>query len=150
MFNVTVEKIGDVTVVHCEGRVVHSDAVFKLRDVVRQQRDAHMILLDLSEVESLEGGGVGILVFLQRWTRDRAIEFKLIDPSDRVRQIIQQTPSAQGLEIASMEEIESLLTWDAELSFGRRSAAGGDVLGQFSDHVSRQSGDDRARHSHHQ
>ena len=40
MLKVTIERIGDVAVVHCEGRVVQSAAVFKLRDAVTQQGNA--------------------------------------------------------------------------------------------------------------
>jgi hypothetical protein len=39
MFNLNVEKIGKVVVVYCEGRLVRSDAAFRLRDAVTQQRD---------------------------------------------------------------------------------------------------------------
>jgi anti-anti-sigma factor len=114
MFNVNVEKIGDVAILHCEGRVVHSDAVFKLRDAVKQQRSAHTVLLDLSEVDSLEGGGVGMLVFLKRWTHDRGMEFKLLDPPDRVRQTIEHTPSAAELEIDVFGDFPHHLSGDSE------------------------------------
>jgi anti-anti-sigma factor len=103
MFNITVEKIGDAAVVHCEGRVVHSDAVFRLREAVTQERNARIILLDLSDVESLQGAGLGMLVFLHRWTQDRGIQFKLFDPPERVRQTLQSTPSAARLEIAAIQ-----------------------------------------------
>jgi anti-anti-sigma factor len=101
VFNVTVEKIDDIAVVHCEGRIVHSDAVFKLRDAVSQQREARVILLDLSSVDSLEGGGVGMLVFLQRWAQQHGIEFKLFAPPARVLQTLHYTPSASTLQIAA-------------------------------------------------
>ena len=34
-----------------------------------QQRHASVVLLDLSGVKTLEGGGLGMLLFLQMWTR---------------------------------------------------------------------------------
>jgi hypothetical protein len=37
MLKVTIERIGDVAVIHCEGRVVQSAAAFRLRDAVTQQ-----------------------------------------------------------------------------------------------------------------
>ena len=65
MFNLSVKKIGSVAIVHCEGRIVRSDAAFRLRDAVTRQRDARVVVLDLSGVEALEGGGLGMLLFLQ-------------------------------------------------------------------------------------
>jgi len=48
-----------VAVDDCEGRIVHSDAAYTLRNAVTLQTDARAVVLDLSEVEALEGGGPG-------------------------------------------------------------------------------------------
>jgi anti-anti-sigma factor len=112
MLKVNTEKIGNVAVIHCEGRVVQSAAAFKLRDAVTQQKDAHAILLDLSDVQSLESGGLGMLVFLQRWASDHGIQFKVFDPPPFVRQRLERVRSASELEIAGMSEVLSLLGWE--------------------------------------
>lgn len=114
MFNVNVEKIGNVAVVHCEGRIVRSDAAFRLRDAVTQQRDARIVLLDLSGVDALEGGGLGMLLFLQIWTRDHGIQFKVVDPPAGLRQNLERTRSAAAVEVAGMGEVLSLLGWGPE------------------------------------
>ena len=67
MLNVTVESIGELAVVECEGRIVKSEAAFKLREAVTSQTDARIVVLELSEVHAIEGGGLGMLVFLRRW-----------------------------------------------------------------------------------
>ena len=67
MLNVTVDNMGELAVVECEGRLVQSEAAFKLRDAVTSQRYARIVVLELSEVHAIEGGGLGMLVFLQRW-----------------------------------------------------------------------------------
>lgn len=124
MFKVNIERIGDVAVVHCEGRVVQSAAAFRLRNAVTQQKDARVILLDLSEVRSFEGGGVGMLVFLQRWADDHSIQFKVFDPPAFVRERLEQVRSASKLEIAGMSEVLCLLGWEPrELWEGFRRAA---------------------------
>jgi anti-anti-sigma factor len=112
MFKVNIERIGDVAVIHCEGRVVQSTAAFRLRDAVTQQRDARVILLDLSDVPSLESGGLGMLVFLQRWTRDRGIQLKVFDPPAFLQQRLESVHFATELEIAGMREVLSLLGWE--------------------------------------
>jgi hypothetical protein len=39
MLNVTVKNIGELAVVECEGRIVQSEAAFKLREAVTSQED---------------------------------------------------------------------------------------------------------------
>jgi anti-anti-sigma regulatory factor len=114
MLHLNVERIGRVTVIHCTGRIVRSDAAFRLRDAVRQQRDARFVLLDLSEVDALEGGGLGMLLFLQVWTRDRGIQLKLFDLPACVRQSLERARYAPAVEIAAMGEVRSLLSFGAE------------------------------------
>lgn len=123
MFNLNVEKIGMVAVVHCEGRIVRSDAAFQLRDAVTQQKDARVVLLDLSGVEALEGGGLGMLLFLHMWTRDHGIVFKVMDPPAAVRQSLQRTRSAAAVDIAGMGEVLSLLGWGSEELWASSRAA---------------------------
>src|SRR4029077_4742922 len=108
---VTIERIGDVAVVHCEGRVVQSAAAFKLRDAVTQQGNARAVLVDLSDVQSVEGGGLGMLVFLQRWAGEHGIQFKVFAPPAFVRQRIRQAGCASELEIAGTSDVLAMLGW---------------------------------------
>ena len=48
MFDLHAERIGSVAVIRCEGRMVQSDAVFKLRDAVIRERQVSAILLDFA------------------------------------------------------------------------------------------------------
>jgi anti-anti-sigma regulatory factor len=112
MFDLYAERIGCVAVIRCEGRMVHSDAVFKLRDGVTRQKSVSAILLDFSELESIGGGGVGMLVFLREWARNRGMQLWLFDPPHSVRRSLQQIPSAAELKIASMDEVLELLDWE--------------------------------------
>ena len=108
MLEVHITKSDDVVVILCKGRIVRSAAAFALRDAVTQQRDARVVLLDLSEVESLEGGGLGMLVFLQRWTRDNGIELILFGPNNPVRKTLERASSTSGFEITPAKEALSL------------------------------------------
>jgi anti-anti-sigma regulatory factor len=103
MWGVHVEKIGDVAIIRCEGRMIGSDAAFKLRDEVREQKDSNFVLLDLSELSLLGEDVLGMLVFLQAWTRGLGIQLKLFDPPADVRRRLQQLHSTIQLEIASIE-----------------------------------------------
>src|SRR5258708_1110045 len=74
MLSVHMENIGEMAVIDCEGRIVRSEDAFKLRDAVNLQSDSRIIVLDLSEVSAIAGGGLGMLMFLQRWSCDHDIK----------------------------------------------------------------------------
>ena len=108
----TRKRLGDVTVILCEGRMVGGDAAFKLRDEVKRQRDARVVLLDLSELGFLGGDVLRMLLCLQTWTRVAGIQFKLFDPSPVVRESLQRLRSTAEFEIASIDDVLSLLHWE--------------------------------------
>lgn len=108
MFNVHVEVVGDVAIVQCEGRIVQSDAAFRLRDVILSQRNARVVVVELSEVDAIEGGGLGMLAFLQRWAHDHHIKLKLFNPSGAVQQRLDHT-WMPTLDVATTDELIALL-----------------------------------------
>jgi anti-anti-sigma regulatory factor len=109
MLNVNIDKIGDLSLVECEGRIVQSEAAFKLRDAVVSQGDARVVVLDLSEVHAVEGGGLGMLIFLQRWAHDHNIRFKLFNPSTFVRERLKRVSSMWEFDIPTLDEMMALL-----------------------------------------
>jgi ABC-type transporter Mla MlaB component len=87
---------------------------------VAQQRGARVVLLNLSGVQALDGGGLGMLIFLQMWTHDRGIRLKVFDPATGVRRSLERTRSAAAaVEIAAMGEVLSLLGWGLEELWAR-------------------------------
>ena len=104
-----VDKIGELAVVECEGSVVRSEAAFKLREAVTSLRNARIIVLDLSEVRAIEGGGLGMLLFLQRWASEHDIQFKLFNPTRSVRDRLALVNSITELDIATLHEMMALL-----------------------------------------
>jgi anti-anti-sigma factor len=111
MLNVTVENIGELAVVECEGRIVQKDAAAKLRKAVTSQTAARIVVLELSEVRSIEGGGLGMLIFLRRWARDHNIRFLLFNPSKSVRNGLKRIKSISEFYIPSAEEMAALLVY---------------------------------------
>ena len=108
MFTVNVEHFGDMAVVECAGRIVKSDAAYRLRNAVIAEADARIIILDFSEVEAIEGGGLGMLIYLQRWASDRYIRFKLFNPTRSVQERIDKA-SVNDFDVASLDEMTALL-----------------------------------------
>jgi|ERR1700687_4798180 len=109
MIAIHVENLGDLAVVECKGRIVRSESVFKLRDVVLAQADARIIALDLSEVEAMGGGGLGMLVFLDQWARNCGIQFKLFSPSRSIVEGLVGNRSILNFEIATFHQMMSVL-----------------------------------------
>jgi anti-anti-sigma regulatory factor len=109
MLDLHVEKIGELAVVECEDRVVRNDAAFQLRGVITSLRSARIIVLDLSEVRLIEGGGVGMLVLLQRWAFDHNIQFKLFNPTRSLRERLELASSISEFDIPTLHEMRALL-----------------------------------------
>lgn len=109
MLRVDVENIGDLAILECDGRIVQSDAAFKLREAVTSQIHARTIVLDLSEVHALQGGGVGMLVFLQHWAQEHNVRLKLFNPSRSVRHRLETAGSMSEFDIPTLDEMMALL-----------------------------------------
>ena len=80
MLDLGIDNIGGLGIVECRGRIVRSEAALELRRMVTSLEGSRIIVIDLSEVSSIDGGGLGMLHFLLRWTRDHEIQFKLFNP----------------------------------------------------------------------
>ena len=111
MLNVTVENIGELAVFECEGKIVRSEAVLKLREAVTSQTDARIVVLELSEVHAIEGSGLSMLVYLKRWTREHNIRFLLFNPSKAVRNGLKRARSMSEFYIATIDEMAALMVY---------------------------------------
>ena len=109
MLSVHIDNIGEMAVIECEGRIVRSEAAFKLRAAVNSQSDARIIVLDLSEVPAIEGGGLGMLMFLQRWAHDHDIRLKLFKPRQSVRDRLEHANSMREFDVDTLDEMMALL-----------------------------------------
>jgi anti-anti-sigma factor len=111
MLNVTVENIAELAVVECAGEIVQTESAHKLREAVISQKSARIVVLELSEVSAIGKGGLGMLVFLQRWARQHNIRFLLFNPSKSVQGRLKRARSIAGFYIPSFEEMMALLAY---------------------------------------
>jgi anti-anti-sigma regulatory factor len=110
MLSVDISCIGEVAIIECEGRIVQSEAAFKLRQAVISLRDPRIIVLDLSKVPVVEGGGLGMLQFLRQWAHSHDIQLKLLDPCQSVRDRLKHANSMGEFDIATLEEVMVLFS----------------------------------------
>ncbi len=106
MPSIHIDNVGEMAIIECAGRFVRNNAAFKLREAVTSQTDARVVVLDLTEMHAIGGGGLGMLMLLQRWAQDHDIRFKLFNPSGSVRDKLKHV----DFEIASLEQMMSLLS----------------------------------------
>jgi anti-sigma B factor antagonist len=88
MLKVHVQKLEDVALLRLRGRIVFG-ATETLRDAVDSQLDASAVVLDLARVSAVDAGGLGVLLELREQLQSRGIEFKLINVTRRVRQVLE-------------------------------------------------------------
>ena len=91
MMTIEVEKSGDVAVVRCAGRLVRGAEVHTLRQAVVSENNTRVIMVDLSEVEALDAGGLAALLSLRQWARERNVQLKLVNPSHFVHEVLART-----------------------------------------------------------
>src|SRR6202049_2320965 len=106
MPTVHIDNVGELAIIECAGRFVRSEAAFKLRHAVTSQKDVRVVVLDLTEMHAIGGGGLGTLVLLQRWAQDHDIRLKLFNPSGPVRDKLKHV----DFEIATLEQMMTLLS----------------------------------------
>src|ERR1700675_4756087 len=111
MLTLGIERIGDMAIVECKGRIVRRDAALKLREAVTAQQDVRIVMLDLTKVTAIEGGGLGMLWFLQGWGEDHDIHFKLYNPTISVRDKLEHNHAKLRFDIATFEEMVSLVAY---------------------------------------
>jgi anti-anti-sigma regulatory factor len=105
MPSVHVDNLGEMAIIECAGKFVRTAAASKLQDAVTSQIQARVVVLDLTEMHAIGGGGLGVLVLLQRWAREHEIRLKLFNPSNLVREKLKHV----DFEIATLEQVMSLL-----------------------------------------
>jgi len=82
----------DVIVVHCQGRLVYRDeAAAVCAKVTGLMASNRLLVLDLSEVEAIDGSGVGQLVRLWGRAQSKGGMLKLVAPSAPVRKLLKLT-----------------------------------------------------------
>ena len=102
MLTIDVEKTGDVAVVRCNGRIVRGEEVRTLRSAVVSEKGNRIVVLDLSEVEMLDAGGLTTLLSLHQWARSRGVQLKLVNPSHFVREILTRTQLDHVFDISTL------------------------------------------------
>jgi anti-anti-sigma factor len=103
------EQTGDVAVLHCTGKIVRAKALNLLKAAVTRLTQTRVIVLDLSGVETMDAGGLGMLVLLHSWTSDNGIQLTLVNPSNFVQAMLERTQLTRVLHVSSLDDAVEVL-----------------------------------------
>jgi anti-anti-sigma factor len=103
MLTIDVEKTGDVAVVRCVGRIVRGAGIRTLRNAVFSEKEIRIVVIDLSDVETLDAGGLTALLSLQQWAGNRKVQLKLVNPSHFVNEMLTRTGLDHVFDISTFE-----------------------------------------------
>jgi anti-anti-sigma factor len=104
MLTVNAEKTGDVAVVNCTGRLARGESAAALRHAVVAQKEMRVIVLDLTDLEFIDAGGLGTLVSLHHWSHGRGIQLKLVNPAPFVGDMLARTGLDRVLDVSSFAD----------------------------------------------
>jgi anti-anti-sigma factor len=104
-----VECLQDVAVVNCSGRMVRGAALDEFRRRIERLDHVRMLVLDVSEVEQLDAGGLGTLLLVRRWATQRSAKMKLVNPPLFFRRLLEATRLNSVFEISSLKEAICIL-----------------------------------------
>lgn len=114
MLKLTVQKLGDAAVLHCQGQIVAGDCSI-LCNAILSQRHIRMLVLNLARVDRIDAGGLGVLLGLREWARSDAIRFRLMNVTKMVEEILELTHLERVFESCSIRELFCLLHRAASL-----------------------------------
>ncbi len=105
--NLKIEKrrVGEVSIVSCQGRIMFGDEANALRDFLRQTlTETPRLVLNLSEVTYIDSGGLGTLVGVYSSARAEGADIKLTGLGQRLRDVLQITKLATVFEVFDSEQ----------------------------------------------
>ena len=76
MLSIHTTKLGNVAVLFVQGQIVRGETD-ALRSTVLAQVDASAVVLDLAKVNTIDAGGLGVMLELREHTQSKGIEFRL-------------------------------------------------------------------------
>ena len=108
-----VECLQDLAVVSCSGRMVRGASLDQFRRRIEQLMEqlgrVRVLVLDVSEVEQLDAGGLGTLLQVRRWAAQRSVKVKLANPPAFFRRLLEATHLTSMFEISSLKEAICIL-----------------------------------------
>lgn len=108
MLVVNIHNLENGVLLRCTGRIVAGEEVNILRSVTLAHGDGEEIVLDLANVSTLDGAGIGMLAFLQGRVRSNGIRLRIQNPSHHVRELLELTNLDSVIEVTPSDEFQQI------------------------------------------
>jgi anti-anti-sigma factor len=108
MLVVNILNLEDGVLLRCTGRIVAGEEVNILRSVALANSDRKQIVLDLANVSTLDGAGIGMLAFLQGRVRSNGLQLRIQNPSHHVRELLELTNLDSVIEVTPSDEFQQI------------------------------------------
>jgi anti-anti-sigma factor len=93
VLHLSIEELGEAVILRCIGRIVSGDETALLCSALGQY--GRNMILDLTNVETIDAAGVGALISLQA----AGIYLQLLDPNKAIREVLRVTKLDSVFEI---------------------------------------------------
>ena len=90
MLKINITKFGKISVLCVDGKIVRGETD-ALKRAVLAEGDATVVVLDLARVNTVDAGGLGVMLELREHTESRGIEFRLRNVTKLVMHILEIT-----------------------------------------------------------
>jgi len=100
MLKIEREILDDIAIYRCHGAIVRGAEAECLQETVAREQAEH-IVLDLSQVDSIDAAGLGALVYLHHWSRQTGSRIAITHLTERVRGLLELTNLDSILPIES-------------------------------------------------
>ena len=108
MLVVNIHNLENGVLLRCTGRIVAGEEVNILRSVALAHNDREEIVLDLADVSTLDGAGIGMLAFLQGRVRASGLKLRIQNPSTHVRELLELTNLDSVIEVTPSDEFQEI------------------------------------------
>ena len=115
MLKVRAKNLGTVAILCLQGRIVNGETT-ALRQAVDSQSDVSAVVLDLAGVNTIDAGGLGVMLELRQQTQAKGIHFKLMNVTKLVSRVLEITRLNSVFEITSGAEVLSAVSLDRPVS----------------------------------
>ena len=103
MLIIDVQDFPQLTRLRCSGRLVRGDGADVLLRTALSQPKRHL-QIELSGVGAIDACGLGVLAQLQRWAESGDRRIQLLNPTPRVRAVVETMGLTSVLDIGQSDE----------------------------------------------
>lgn len=118
MLRVGVYKPGEVAILRLQGRIVNGETHI-LRKVVLSLSDASVIVLDFARVKGIDAHGLGVLLDLRQELQSKGIEFRLMNVTNLVGQVLAITELDTVFKLTTATEMAAAASAESAKRRGR-------------------------------